>query len=217
MMIKKKINWAEALKPLIERYRGKKHPLNHHNNYELVVMVILSSQATDERVNQLSGPLFAAYPTLTEMAEANSLDLLKYVSAVRGSIKKSHWILDFARKLGRDDKIPKTMKELTAHKGIGRKSANVIIRESGGTAEGIIVDIHVLRVAPRIGVVKGDDAVKIEKQLMDAIPKNYWNDIGMAFSFLGREMCRPTDPNCPECPVNEVCSFYEREKKRRRG
>ncbi len=203
-----KINWPEKLKPLIKKYRGKKHPLNYRNRYELLVMVILSSQSTDDVVNALSGPLFTAYPTLSALSKAKVEDLLKYVSKVRGSIKKSKWILEIAEKFGSDDKIPRTMKDLMELKGIGRKSANVIICQSGEPAEGVIVDIHVLRVAPRLGIANGDDPFKIEKQLMAVIPQESWNDVGMSFTHLGRELCRPTDPNCPECPMNQVCEYY---------
>src|SRR5208283_5736263 len=118
------------------------------------------------------------------------------------------WILEIAQKFGSDDKIPRTMKDLIELKGVGRKTANVIISQSGDPAEGIIVDIHVLRVAPRLGIAKGDDPVKIEKQLMAVLPQESWNDAGMAFTYLGRELCRPTDPNCIKCPVNGVCVYY---------
>jgi endonuclease-3 len=209
-----KIDWNVALQPLFKKYRGKKHPLNYKTRYQLLLMVILSSQSTDEVVNALSGALFAAYPTLAELSKATVEDLLKYVSKVRGSIKKSKWILEIAQKFGSDEKIPRTMKELTELKGIGRKSANVIISQSGDPAEGVIVDIHVLRVAPRLGIAKGDDPVKIEKQLMDVLPQESWNVAGMAFTHLGRELCRPTDPNCVECPVNGVCAYYAKEEKK---
>lgn len=94
-------------------------------------------------------------------------------------------------------------------KRIGRKSANVILRETNQKAEGIIVDLHVIRVAPRIGLThKFEDGNKIEKRLMELLPYEIWNDIGMAFSFLGREICRPTNPKCGECPVNSNCNYY---------
>jgi len=101
------------------------------------------------------------------------------------------------------------MEELTALPGIGRKSANVIMRESDIPAEGVIVDLHVVRVAPRLGIASGTDPKKIEKQIMDEIPSNDWGEIGMAMSFLGREICRPTNPKCLECPMNTVCEYYK--------
>lgn len=101
------------------------------------------------------------------------------------------------------------MEALTELPGIGRKSASVILRESGLQAEGIIVDLHVVRVAPRIGVATGTDPKKIEKQLMEAIEPKDWGEVGMALSFLGREICRPSNPKCSECVMNKVCVFFK--------
>jgi endonuclease III len=92
--------------------------------------------------------------------------------------------------------------------GIGRKSANVILRESGKPAEGVIVDLHVVRVAPRLGIATGADPKKIEKQIMEVLPQKEW-DAGMAMSFLGREICRPTNPKCEICVMNTVCEYYK--------
>ena len=108
----------------------------------------------------------------------------------------------------KDDKnIPSTLDELTALKGIGRKSANVILREAGKPAEGVIVDLHVVRVAPRLGIATGTDPKKIEKQIKETLPQKQW-DAGMAMSFLGREICRPT-PKCEICLMNTVCEYYK--------
>src|SRR5258705_295231 len=101
------------------------------------------------------------------------------------------------------------MEKLTALKGIGRKSANVIMREERVPAEGIIADLHVIRVSPRIGLIQEiQDGNKAEKQLMQILPKNIWGEIGMAISFLGREICRPK-PKCEECPINTICLYYK--------
>ncbi|MHB9143349.1 MAG: endonuclease III domain-containing protein, partial [Paludibacter sp.] len=110
--------------------------------------------------------------------------------------------------IGDDDKIPTNLAELTKLPGIGRKSANVIIRESGNEAEGVIVDLHVVRVAPRIGIASGTQPEKIEKQIMAIVPRERWDDIGMAISFLGREVCRPTNPKCDICVMNKVCHYH---------
>jgi endonuclease-3 len=113
-----------------------------------------------------------------------------------------------AQLIGNNDKIPTTMAELTKLPGLWRKSVNVIIRESGNEAEGVIVDLHVVRVAPRIGIATGTQPEKIEKQIMAIVPRERWNDIGMAISFLGREICRPTNPKCDICVMNKVCHYY---------
>ena len=102
----------------------------------------------------------------------------------------------------------KTLDQLTGLAGIGRKSANVIMRESGVKAEGIIVDLHVVRVAPRLGIASGTDPKKLEKQMMELLLPEQWGEAGMAISFLGREICRPSNPKCPECLMKKVCDFY---------
>ena len=100
------------------------------------------------------------------------------------------------------------MEHLVALKGIGRKSANVIMREMKLPAEGIIADLYVIRVAPRIGLIsESKDGNKVEKQLMQVLPKEIWSEIGMSLSFLGREICRPTNPKCDICPINTNCNY----------
>ena len=202
------VNWADALQPLFKKYKGKKHPLEYKNRYQLLVMVILSAQDSDKHINELAPALFKAFPSMKELAKAKSGELYTFIGKVRNFANKTKWLMTLSKTVGSDDKIPTTMEGLTALPGIGRKSANVVIRESGGEAEGIIVDLHVLRVAPRIGVAIGTDPKKIENQLMEAIPRENWNDAGMAFSFLGREICRPTNPKCEECVMNTACAYY---------
>lgn len=114
--------------------------------------------------------------------------------------------MEIAQTVKKDSHIPMTLDGLTALPGIGRKSANVILRESGKEPEGVIVDLHVVRVAPRLGIASGTDPKKIEKQIMDALPQTEW-DAGMAMSFLGREICRPT-PKCELCLMRKMCQYY---------
>lgn len=209
----KNVDWLSALQPLFTKYKGRKHPLDYHNRYELIVLVILSSQMTDDRINALAPAFFGRYPTLKSLAAAQPEDFYDIIRSVRGSKKKARWLVDIAKSVGDDEKIPRTMDTLTALAGIGRKSANVIIRESGGKAEGIIVDLHVLRVVPRLGITREEKPEKIEQKLMEVLPQELWNDAGMSFSFLGRELCRPTDPRCEECPLNPVCAYYRKSRK----
>ena len=207
-------DWPGSLRPLFTKYKKRKHPLEYKNTYQLVVMVILSAQDSDRHINQIAPALFDAFPSMKVLAKTRASDLKKFISSVRNFSNKTQWLLGLAKAVGTDNKIPTTLETLTALSGIGRKSANVIIRETGGKAEGIIVDLHVLRVAPRLGIATGTDPKKIEAQLMETLPQKNWNDAGMAFSFLGREICRPTDPKCEECPVNKVCDYYAKEKKK---
>jgi len=202
-------NWMEWLEPLIKQYANRKHPLDYKSRYQLLAMVILSAQDSDKHINELAPAFFEIYPTVADLALAQPEDLHRYIGTVRNFGNKSNWLVKLAQTIGSDDKIPTTMETLTKLPGVGRKSANVIIRESGGKAEGVIVDLHVVRVAPRIGIATGTQPEKIEKQIMSIVPPDQWNAIGMAISFLGREICRPTNPKCSVCVMNKVCQYYK--------
>jgi endonuclease-3 len=203
------INWKKEITPLIKKYKGKRHPLEYNSTYELVVMVVLSAQDSDRNINKIAPELFKVFPDMKALSKANAESLYPFISKVRNFGNKTKWLLEIASTVKADKNIPTTLEELTALPGIGRKSANVIMREIGVTAEGIIVDLHVVRVAPRIGLAAGTDPKKLEKQMMDLLDPKDWGEAGMAISFLGREICRPTNPKCPECVMNSVCLFYK--------
>jgi endonuclease-3 len=201
-------NWSEKLKPLIEKYKGKKHPLEYKNTYKLMIMVILSAQDSDANINKIAPTLFEVYPNMESLAVSNVEALIPHISKVRNFGTKANWIIEIAQTIQSNENIPLTMEKLTALKGIGRKSANVIIRETNSPAEGIIADLHVIRVAPRIGLCnESKDGNKVEKQLTRILPKNIWDEIDMAISFLGREICRPTNPKFESCPINNHCQY----------
>ena len=201
-------DWETKLKPILKKYKGRKHPLEYQNPYQLLVMVVLSAQDSDANINSISPALFEKFPTLKSLPKTDLQTFQPFISKVRNNATKAQWLLDMAKTIEDDKDIPLTMPGLTALKGIGRKSANVILRETGQPAEGIIADLHVIRVAPRIGIIKeSKDGNKVEKDLMQALPKNIWSEIGMAISFLGREICRPK-PKCPECLLKDICLYY---------
>ncbi|HEX8268635.1 MAG TPA: endonuclease III, partial [Flavobacterium sp.] len=185
----------------------RKHPLEYKSLYQTMVMVVLSAQDSDAHINKLAPALFEAFPDMTALSKANTADLLQYISKVRGHMKKAEWLQDIAQTVKEDKNIPVTMKELVALKGVGRKSANVIMREAGVELEGIMVDLHVVRVATRLGITNAKDANKIEQQLMQKLPKKIWTEVGSALSFLGRETCRPTNPKHSECVVSKYCAY----------
>jgi endonuclease III len=126
------------------------------------------------------------------------------------SKNKASWLYEIGKTLEKNENIPLKLNDLILLKGIGRKSANVILKEMNIPTEGIIVDLHVNRVAPRIGLTdESKDRIKIEKQLMWLLPKEIWNEIGMALSFLGREICRPTNPKCTICSLKNDCNYFK--------
>ena len=204
-------DWATYLSPILTKYKNRKHPLAYENLYQLVVMVILSAQDSDANINAVAPALFEIYPDMERLSVTNREVLLPNISTVRNFVTKANWLIEIAQIIGKNENIPLTMNALTALKGIGRKSANVIMRESNQPAEGIIADLHVIRVAPRIGLIsETKDGNKVEKQLMQVLPKSIWGEIGMAISFLGREICRPK-PKCDLCPINNFCAYYANE------
>ncbi len=211
---KRKFDWDEALSPLFRKYGRRKHPLQYKGGYELTVMVVLSSRSSDAFVNRIAPELFRAYPSLEKLSEASPEELFPYVRGITNFRRKSQWLVGIASALKTEPTIPVTMEELTGLPGIGRKSANVIIGELGGKPQGVIVDLHVARVAPRLGITKSGIADKIERDLMASVHRRHWHIAGMAMTSLGREICRPKNPRCDECVVNSVCGFYKRLPKR---
>ncbi|MEP7233031.1 MAG: endonuclease III [Ginsengibacter sp.] len=203
-------DWPEAIKPLLRKYKKTKHPLDYQNIYQLVIMVVLSAQDSDRHINEIAPAVFEAFPDMKSLSRATADLLFPYIGKVRNFGNKTKWVMEMSQKIKDDKNIPLTLEELTALPGIGRKSANVIMREAGKDPEGVIVDLHVVRVAPRLGIASGTDPKKIEKQIMEVLPKKEW-DAGMAMSFLGREICRP-QPKCEICLMNTVCAFYNGSK-----
>jgi endonuclease-3 len=171
-----------------------------------MVMVVLSAQVSDKLINSLAPKLFKAYPTVQSLSHATAEDLLPYVNKIRNFANKTSWLLDMAKQIKNDKNIPTTMEGLTALPGIGRKSANVIMRDMKVPREGIIIDLHTLRVANRIGISDDSNPIAMEKKMMKIIPQKDW-EVGMALSFLGREVCKPTNPNHEVCVMKNVCEF----------
>ena len=202
-----KTDWPKAIQPLLKKYKNTRHPLNYKNIYQLVVMVVLSARDSDKNINSIAPKLFEAYPNMKVLSRATEETLFPFISKVRNFANKAKWLMDIAKTVREDKNIPLTHESLTALKGIGSKSANVILREAGKPAEGVIVDLHVVRVAPRLGIATGADPKKIENQIKEILPQKDW-DAGMAMSFLGREICRP-QPKCEICLMNKVCAYYK--------
>jgi len=173
-----KIDWPKAIQPLLKKYKNTKHPLDYKNIYQLLVMVVLSAQDSDKNINNNIAPkLFEAYPDMKALSKATEETLFQFISKVRNFGNKAKWLTEIAKTIKDDKNIPLTHEGLTALKGIGSKSANVILREAGKPAEGVIVDLHVVRVAPRLGIATGADPKKIEKQIKEILPQRLgcWN------------------------------------------
>jgi endonuclease-3 len=176
-------------------------------------MTILAARDSDRRINDKAPELFKAFPDMKSLSKATEEDLLPLVEGIVNYRNKTKWLIKLAQTVKGNKHIPLTLDEMTKLPGIGRKSANVIKHAAHALPEGVIVDLHVVRVAPRLGIVSGTHPEKIENQLMEIIPQKDWGNAGMSLSFLGREICRPQKPKCAECMMNKVCEYYLGRKK----
>src|ERR1700754_4465526 len=122
------IDWAQAIRPLLRKYKNSKHPLNDQSVYQLLVMVVLSAQSTDEYINRMAPGFFSAFPDLKTLAKASPQVLFPHLHGVRNFAHKANWLIEIAQQIRTDNNIPLSMDQLVALPGIGRKSANVILR-----------------------------------------------------------------------------------------
>lgn len=199
---------------LKKRYPDATCSLNFTTSFELVVAVMLSAQCTDERVNKTTPELFARCKTIQDFADIDLKELEKIIHPCGFYKNKAKNIKLCAKQVleNFNGKVPHTMKELTSLAGIGRKSANVILLEVFGIAEGIAVDTHAKRISNLIGLSKEKEPEKVEQDLLKIFPKEYLKDINHIFVWHGRNTCIARNPKCDTCIVNQFCSFYHSKK-----
>ena len=205
-MVEKQVN--DVLKILHKTYPTLRHYLNFSNPLELFVATILSAQVRDEVVNATTDVLFKKYKTVAEYARTDLQELIDDIKKVSFPANKAKNIKEACKILAEkyQGKVPRTMEELTALSGIGRKSANAILQNAFGIVEGITVDTHVLRVSYRLGWTTTDkNAEKSEEQLMQVIPKAEWKMFPWLMKAHGRTICKAPVPECSKCPVNKLC------------
>jgi len=190
----------------------KEHPdakiaLNYTNPLELLVATILSAQCTDKRVNIVTKTLFKQYRKAEDYANADLKELEE-------DIKPTGFYRNKAKNLKRccqilvekfNSQVPKTMKEMLQLPGVARKTANIVLSNAYGVIEGIAVDTHVRRLAIRLGFTEHKDPSKIEKDLMEIVPKNRWMRTTDLLIFHGRRVCTARKPNCSMCVLKSLC------------
>lgn len=187
--------------------------LNHSNNLELLVAVMLSAQTTDEAVNKLTTHLFKKYQTVEDYANASLPELESDLHSIGLYRNKAKNIKAMAETLQTrfNGVVPASHKELITLPGVGRKTANVVMAEGFGYPA-IAVDTHVERISKRLGFAKADDTVlTVEKKLMKTIPKNRWIKTHHQMIFFGRYHCKAMSPHCKACPLVDICK--EKNKK----
>ncbi len=184
---------SEVLQKLKKEYPNAKYYLNFSNPLELMVAAILSAQVRDKVVNALTPKLFAKYKTAKEYAEADLQELTKDISSVTFAANKAKFIKEACKTLveKHGGKIPKTMEELTALPGIGRKTANTILINAYGIVEGIPVDTWVIKLSQQFGWTKNKNPDKIEQDLMKIVPKKDWAKVAYLLKTYGKDKTRP--------------------------
>lgn len=204
-------NLTRILSLLREMHPDACCELTYETPHQLLIATILSAQSTDVRVNQVTPTLFARFPTIADYATCDIEELEKIIRPVGFFRQKASFIQSSAQTILRDfnGELPDNMDALLTLKGVARKTANVVLGEIFHVAEGITVDTHVKRIAHRLGWVStNNDAVKVEKELMQLIPKEQWIEISHLLIFHGRRICFARRPDCTACLLNEVCPAY---------
>ncbi len=187
--------------------------LTHRNAYELLMATILSAQCTDQRVNVVTPHLFARYPTAADLARAAPSELEEIIRSTGFFRAKARSLIGCARALTSEHggQVPPRMEALVKLPGIGRKTANVVLGHVFDIAEGIAVDTHVLRVAARLGLTAGDDAIVVERRLMDLVPRARWTKTTDLIIFHGRKVCDARRPACGSCALFDLCRWPDRQ------
>lgn len=199
---------ATVLGRLRQQYPDAHCELNYKTPLQLLVATILSAQCTDVRVNAVTPALFARYPDAAAFAAADRAELEGLVRSTGFYQRKAKFIQESAQTIVHEygGEVPQRMDELLTLNGVARKTANVVLGEIYGIADGITVDTHVKRIAHHLGwTTTNEDPVKVEQELMAIIPKESWIEVSHLLIFHGRHLCKARHPDCAHCPLNDLC------------
>lgn len=204
---KKRERAEEVYDLLSEEYPDATCELEHVDAYQLAVATILSAQTTDVRVNMVTPGLFERYATATDLAEARQEDVEAMVKSTGFFRNKTRNIIAFAQGVVEDHggEVPRTMAELTALPGIGRKTANVVLGNAFGVEEGVVVDTHVKRLSRLLDFSAEKAPEKIERDLMALFPNERWTMLAHLLIFHGRRVCDARKPRCEACVASHLC------------
>jgi endonuclease-3 len=185
--------------------------LAYSEPWQLLVSTVMSAQTTDENVNKVTKVLFEEYPTPEDLAAANPEDVEKIVFSTGYYRQKTKSIIALCGELvdRYDGEVPADLDQLIELRGVGRKTASVVLAEVWGIPA-IAVDTHVKRVAHRIGLSANTDPLKVEKDLMALYPKERWAEISMTVIRFGRDVCDAKKPRCWKCPLRDRCAYEQK-------
>jgi endonuclease-3 len=203
---------AAILDGLDEAYPQVECALTHSSPWELLVATILSAQCTDVRVNLVTPELFKRFPTPAAMAKTTLPQLEALIRTTGFFHNKAKSIQGAAKKVLAEfnGQVPQTLAELITIPGAARKTANVVLGVCFKKAEGVVVDTHVFRITQRLGLAKGDTAVKVEQELMRVIPQERWIDFSHQIIHHGRQVCDARKPKCDRCNLEQICTSKDK-------
>ena len=197
----------KTIKLLKRAHPDAKCALNHSNTFELLIATILSAQCTDERVNKVTADLFRKYRKPEAYLKVPATELQEDIRTTGFFRNKTKSIQGACKMLAEefDGEVPQSMAELLKLPGVARKTANVVLGVAYGKSEGVVVDTHVSRLSHRLKLTRHRDAGKIEKDLMEIVPRRNWIEFAHLLIFHGRRICKARRPLCEECVVEELC------------
>ena len=209
--MKEKVNAIIEL--LKQRYPNALCALHYDKDYELMIAVRLSAQCTDARVNLVTPGLFAAYPTLEEMANADIAHVEELVHSCVFYKHKARDIVLGCQMLLSDygGKVPGTMEELLKIPGVGRKTANLLLGDLYAVPGSVVCDTHCIRICGRLGLSHGKEPEKVEAQLRAILPPEESSDFCHRIVLFGRDCCTARNPDCGNCPLSLYCREYNPE------
>jgi len=201
-----RVDAAAQIRALKRLYPGARCSLDHQSPFHLLVATILSAQCTDERVNQVTPGLFARYPAPADLAAAELPELEEAIRSTGFFRAKARSLAACARDLvaKHGGRVPDRLEDLVALRGVGRKTANVVLGNAFGIP-GVVVDTHVGRLAKRLGLTAEDDPVKVEFDLMERVPRRDWTLFSHLLIHHGRAVCQARKPRCAECALARHC------------
>lgn len=198
---------ARVYEHLVDEYPDAKCALDYGSPFQLAVATILSAQCTDVRVNMVTPELFRRHPDARSLAGAQQEEVEELIRSTGFFRNKARSLLGMAKAVMEDHggELPRTMKELAALPGIGRKTANVVLGNAFGIDEGVVVDTHVKRLSGRLGFTAETNPDKIERDLMALFPNETWTMLAHLLIYHGRQVCPARKPRCHECAVSHLC------------
>ena len=211
MKIETELEKKERVMKIIElleiEYPKARTALHYTSPLEILVATILSAQCTDKRVNIVTKSLFKKYRSVEDYANADLVELEEDIRSTGFYKNKAKNIKNTSQLLVEkfDSHVPRTMSELLELPGVARKTANIVLSNAYGIIEGVAVDTHVLRLAQRLGFTENKNPDKIEKDLMEIVPKSHWKRITDLLIFHGRNVCIARKPKCSLCVLNKIC------------